>query len=98
MSTNPARIFGMYPKKGAIAVGSDADFAIIDPAKKGTVSVKTSHHKVDYNSFEGFKLHGMNVMTISRGKLIAKDNKYLGKLDHGQYLKRKKFDPKEWSV
>lgn len=98
MSTNPAKIFGMYPKKGAIAVGSDADLAIIDPAKKGTVSVKTSHHKVDYNSFEGFKLHGMNVMTVSRGKLIAKDNKYLGKLDHGQYLKRKKFDPAEWSV
>lgn len=98
MSTNPAKIFGMYPQKGAIAIGSDADLIMVDPKKKGAVSVKTSHHNVDYNSFEGAKLHGMCVMTVSRGKLIAKDNKFLGKLSHGKYLKRKKFDPKEWSV
>ncbi len=98
MSTNPAKIFGMFPKKGSIAIGSDADFTIIDPAKKGKISVKTSHHKVDYNSFEGFKLHGMNVMTVSRGRLIARDDKFLGAIDHGQYLKRNKFNPDEWSA
>ena len=98
VSANPAKIFGMYPSKGSVAIGADADLTIIDPLKKGEISVKTSHHKVDYNSYEGFALEGMAVMTISRGRLIAKDNKFLGTLGHGKYIKRKKFDPEEWSA
>ncbi len=98
ISTNPAKIFGLYPRKGSITIGADADLTIVDPLKKGEISVKTSHHKVDYNSYEGFALNGMAVMSISRGRLIAKDNKFLGTLGHGKYIKRKKFDPAEWSA
>ncbi|HNY11443.1 MAG TPA: dihydropyrimidinase [Candidatus Wallbacteria bacterium] len=98
ISTIPAKLFGMYPEKGSIAVGSDADLMFIDPGRKGIISFKTSHYKADYNSYEGFELEGMAVMTISRGKLIAKDNKFLGEKSHGKYVKRRKFDPIQWSV
>jgi len=98
ISTNPAKLFGMYPEKGSIAIGADADLTIIDPDRKAVISSKTSHYKADYNSYEGFALDGMAVMTVSRGKLIAKDNKFLGEKTHGKYVKRRKFDPAEWSI
>lgn len=94
LSTNPAKIFGLYPQKGTIAVGSDADFTIINPAKKGIITAKNTHHNVDYSAYEGFELNGMVDIVISRGKVIAKDNKFLGTKDHGKFLKRKKFNVK----
>ncbi len=92
MSTNPAKLFGLYPRKGVIAVGSDADFTLIDPGKKGVITASDLNYKTDYSAYEGFALDGMVSMTISRGSVIAKDNKFLGVKTHGKYMKRSKFD------
>lgn len=91
LSTNPAKIFGLYPKKGKIAVGADADITIINPNKKGIVSFKNSHHNVDYSAYEGLNLNGMVDIVISRGKVIAKENKFVGSKNHGRFIKRNKF-------
>jgi dihydropyrimidinase len=96
MSTNPAKIFGLYPQKGAIAIGSDADIVIFDPRKKGKISAKTTHHNVDYSAFEGLELNGMPVLVLSRGQIIAKNDTFVGSKTHGKFLKRRKFDPREW--
>eukprot|EP00997_Jenningsia_sp_PLL12_P012039 NODE_988_length_1334_cov_134.341634_g816_i0.p1 GENE.NODE_988_length_1334_cov_134.341634_g816_i0~~NODE_988_length_1334_cov_134.341634_g816_i0.p1 ORF type:complete len:366 (+),score=117.18 NODE_988_length_1334_cov_134.341634_g816_i0:31-1098(+) len=69
-STNAARIFNLYPKKGVIAVGSDADIAIINPNVKRTISVKSHYQKVDYNIWEGWEVAGVTVATVSRGELV----------------------------
>lgn len=98
MATNPAKLFGMYPQKGSIAVGSDADFTIIDPKKNGKITLENTHYKGDYCSYEGVALHGMCVKTVLRGKLIAEGSKFLGALKYGKFLKRKKFDPADWSA
>lgn len=92
ISTNPARIFGLYPEKGAIAPGSDADLLIMDPHKKGKVSKATSHHNVDYSAFEGFELEGMPALVISRGEIVSRDNKFIGAKGRGKFIKRKKYD------
>src|SRR6266478_6163809 len=87
-STAPARIFGMYPKKGAIAAGSDADLVIWDPGALYTISAQTHHMRVDYSMFEGFEVKG-NVRTVmSRGEVIVDGGQWLGKAGRGQYLKR----------
>ncbi|MBI4801656.1 MAG: dihydropyrimidinase [Elusimicrobia bacterium] len=91
-ATNPARIFGLYPEKGSIAPGSDADLLIMDPAKKWKISRETSHHKVDYSAFEGFELEGMPAIVISRGEVLARYNKFTGAAGRGKFIKRKKFD------
>jgi len=94
-STNPARLFGLYPHKGTISVGADADLVLYDPKKKGTVSVKTSKHNVDYSAFEGFKLEGLPVLTLSRGEIVAKDGEFVGKKARGRYIKRARFETHE---
>jgi dihydropyrimidinase len=87
-STAPARIFGMYPKKGAIAAGSDADLVIWDASSLYTISAQTHHMRVDYSMFEGFEVKG-NVRTVmSRGEVIVDGGQWLGKAGRGQYLKR----------
>lgn len=96
IATNPAKIFGLYPQKGTIAIGSDADIVIFDPNKKSTISAKTHHMKVDYSAFEGLEIQGMPVYTISRGKIIAKDYKFIGDYSWGKFIKRKRFDPAQW--
>ncbi len=92
VSTKPAKIFGLYPKKGTIAVGADGDIVIIDPNKKVKITKSMLHENVDYTPYEGFELQGYPIMTISRGKIIAKDNKFIGEKGYGQFLKRKKID------
>ncbi|HUI80705.1 MAG TPA: dihydropyrimidinase [Bryobacteraceae bacterium] len=88
VSTTPARIFGMYPKKGEIAPGSDADLVIWDPAASHTISAKTHHMRVDYSLFEGFEVKGNARTVISRGEVIVDRGQFLGKLGRGQYLRR----------
>ncbi|EKY25797.1 dihydropyrimidinase [Clostridium celatum] len=88
-STNPAKIFGIYPKKGTIAIGSDADIVIIDPNKEVILSSKDLHSNVDYSAYEGIKVKGYPIMTILRGKIIVRDNKFIGEKGDGMYLKRK---------
>lgn len=89
-STNVAKIFGMYPKKGTIAVGSDADLVLYDANKEVTITKDVLHENVDYTAFEGVKVSGYPVMTLSRGDVIAKDGEYIGENNRGQFIKRGK--------
>lgn len=87
-STNAAKVYGMYPQKGTIAVGSDADLVVFDPNKELTLTHSILNENVDYTPFEGFKLKGYPVATISRGEVVARDGKYVGKEGRGQFIKR----------
>jgi dihydropyrimidinase len=87
-STAPARIFGMYPKKGEIAAGSDADIVIWDPNARHTISSKTHHMRVDYSMFEGFEVQGNARTVISRGEVVIDGGKWHGKAGRGAYLRR----------
>ena len=88
-STNPAKLFGLYPEKGTIAVGSDADIVIWDPEKEFTISANTHHMAVDYSMYEGIKVNGKADIVISRGEIIIQDEKFTGKAGRGKYIKRK---------
>jgi dihydropyrimidinase len=87
-STNPARIFGLYPRKGALLSGSDADIVIWDPEKKVTYGVAQTHQRTDYNLYEDWELIGMPEKVFLRGKLIVDGKEWLGKAGDGQFLKR----------
>jgi dihydropyrimidinase len=87
-STAPARIFGMYPQKGEIAPGSDADIVIWDPKTIYTISSKTHHMRVDYSMFEGYEVKGNARTVISRGEVIVDGGEFLGKKGRGNYLRR----------
>ncbi len=91
VSTAPARLFGLYPQKGTIAVGSDADLIIFDPEAEFTISQSSQYQNVDYNPYEGFKGRGVPQKVYSRGSLIFENNKYTGKPGHGRFQKRKSF-------
>jgi dihydropyrimidinase len=87
-STTPARMFGLYPQKGTIAVGSDADLVIFDPAKPHTISASTHHMRTDYSCYEGLEVAGSVDTVLSRGKVIISGNQYLGRKGDGRYLRR----------
>lgn len=87
-STNPARIFGLYPRKGALLPGSDADLAIWDPERRLTYGVKKAQHRTDYNLFEGWELTGFPVKVFLRGRLIVDDDQWRGEAGGGRYLYR----------
>ena len=90
-STAAAKTFGLFPRKGTIAIDSDADIVIFDPQRKETISVNnacTHHMNVDYNAYEGFEVTGFTETVLSRGKVIIKDCEYVGKKGDGQFLKR----------
>ena len=87
-STTPAKMFGLYPRKGTIAAGSDADIVIWDPEKEYTISAHTHHMCTDYSMFEGKKMKGNAETVFSRGEVIVKENKFLGKSGRGQFVKR----------
>jgi len=88
VSTAPARIFGMYPKKGVLAPGSDADIVLWDPAAAYTISAATQAMRVDYSMFEGFKVRGNARDVYSRGELIVSNGKFIGRPGRGRYLRR----------
>ena len=88
VSTAPARIFGMYPKKGVLKPGSDADIVLWDPAAEHTISAATHHMRVDYSMFEGFKVKGNARDVYSRGELIVSKGEFIGNPGRGQYLRR----------
>ncbi|MBS4207930.1 dihydropyrimidinase [Bacillus sp. FJAT-50079] len=91
ISTRSAKLFGLYPKKGTIAVGVDADIVIFDPTIERTISAGTHHMAVDYNAFEGMKVTGEPISVLSRGKFVIRDKQFVGKVGAGQYLKRAKY-------
>jgi dihydropyrimidinase len=88
VSTNPAKIFGMYPKKGSINPGSDADLVVFDPNKKVTLHATDLQTNCDWSPFEDWKLTGYPQTTISRGKVVVSDGEFIGDCGHGQFLKR----------
>lgn len=87
-STNPAKIFGLYPRKGALLPGSDADLVIWDPEKKVKYGLAHSHQRTDYNLYEGWELVGYPEKVFLRGKLIVDGDQWLGKAGEGRFLKR----------
>ncbi len=88
VSTAPAKLFGLYPRKGTIAVGSDADIVIFDPNETHTIGVATHHMRVDYSMFEGTKVKGTTKTVLSRGRMIIENGKFVGRAGTGQFLKR----------
>lgn len=87
-ATNPAKLFGLYPKKGTISIGCDADLVLFDPHKKVSLTKDILHEHVDYTAYEGFELKGYPVMTIARGEIIVRNNTFVGKKGRGQFIKR----------
>jgi len=91
VSTAPARLFGLWPRKGTIAIGSDADLVIFDPHQERTLAKENLHTKVDYSPYEHITVRGYPVMTIARGRIIVKDNEFVGQVGAGEFLERKPF-------
>ncbi|HEX9004070.1 MAG TPA: dihydropyrimidinase [Blastocatellia bacterium] len=87
-STAAAKIFGLFPKKGTIAVGSDADIVIFDPNREQTISAATHHMRVDYSAYEGWTVKGVTEVVLSRGSVIVENGEWKGKAGGGQFLKR----------
>jgi dihydropyrimidinase len=88
VATNAAKIMGLYPRKGALAVGSDADITILDPSRRGKVR-KEDLHETDYSPWEGHDIFAWPVTTILRGTIVVADGRFLGKEGAGRYLPRK---------
>src|SRR5213083_1020212 len=91
VSTTPAKLFGLYPRKGTIAVGSDADLVIFDPNREHTISAKTHHMRVDYSMFEGIKIKGAPKTVFSRGRTVIESGKFVGRPGSGQFLRRQTY-------
>ena len=87
-STSPAKIFGMFPRKGTIAPGSDADIVVFNPARTQTLSVNSLHMKVDYNPYEGREVRGVSEIVISRGNVIVDNGAFTGRAGAGSFIRR----------
>lgn len=88
-STNPAKLFGLYPQKGSIRIGADADLVIFDPNKKSTISTTSLNTDCDWSPYEGKKISGAPIYTLSCGRIIVKNNQFIGQPGQGRFLKRK---------
>jgi dihydropyrimidinase len=91
VSTAPAKLFGLYPRKGTIAVGSDADLVIFDPDEQQVISAKTHHMRVDYSMFEGIQITGVPKTVLSRGLTVIDSGKFAGRPGAGQFLRRQTY-------
>jgi dihydropyrimidinase len=91
LCTNPAKLFGLYPRKGTLAVGSDGDVVVFDPEKKVTISAQTHHSRSDYNLYEGTEVQGSPEVVLLRGNVIVEGDQLLAKPGSGQFIKRAKF-------
>jgi dihydropyrimidinase len=88
VSTAPAKLFGLYPRKGTIAIGSDADIVVFDPDAEHVISAKTHHMRVDYSMFEGIRVKGAPKIVLSRGRTLIENGKFVGKPGAGEFIKR----------
>jgi dihydropyrimidinase len=88
LSTRPAKLFGLFPRKGTIAVGSDADLIIFDPAYRGVISARSQHINSDYSGFEGFAVEGRPAVVTVRGKIQVREGSFVGERGRGQLLRR----------
>src|SRR6202047_2480667 len=91
VSTTPAKLFGLYPRKGTIAVGSDADLVIFDPNEEQVISAKTHHMRVDYSMFEGIQIKGVPKTVFSRGRAVIEGGKFVGRAGAGQFVRRQTY-------
>jgi len=92
ISTAPAKLFGMYPRKGSVSIGADADLVIYDPNRRRTISAATHHMAVDYSCYEGRQVQGASDVVLSRGSVIVRDGTFTGRKGHGQFIKRAPAD------
>ena len=92
ISTAPAKLFGMYPRKGSVSVGADADLVIYDPNRRRTISAKTHHMDVDYSCYEGREVRGASDVVLSRGSVIVRNGEFTGRKGHGRFIKRSTAD------
>jgi dihydropyrimidinase len=92
ISTAPAKLFGMYPRKGSVSVGADADLVIYDPNRRRTISATTHHMDVDYSCYEGREVQGASDVVLSRGSVIVRNGEFTGKKGHGRFIKRSTAD------
>jgi dihydropyrimidinase len=92
-STNIAKILGLYPKKGAVLVGADADLVVWDPKRKKTISAKTQQSIIDYNVFEGIEVTGLPRFTLTRGKVAVTEDKVSAEQGHGEFVRREPNNP-----
>jgi dihydropyrimidinase len=81
-------MFGLYPRKGVIAPGADADIVVYDPTATQTLSAATHHMNVDYSAYEGMRINGAVAVTISRGQVVVADGQFRGSAGHGSFLSR----------
>ncbi|MEM1305054.1 MAG: amidohydrolase family protein, partial [Planctomycetota bacterium] len=88
-STQAAKLFGLFPRKGTIAPGSDADLVVYDPDYRGVISAATHQSDTDYNAFEGFEIEGRPSVVTVRGEVMVRDGEFVGQLGHGRFLARK---------
>ncbi len=93
VSATPAKLFGLFPRKGTIAVGSDADMIIFDPKADQILSKGMSLSRADYTPYEGMKVRGATWLVIQRGRMIAREGKVMGRPGGGEFLPRSKFTP-----
>jgi dihydropyrimidinase len=87
--TAPARIFGLYPRKGALVPGADADIVVFDPRREITLSRAVLHENCDYTPYDGFRLRGYPVLTMLRGQVIVRDGQFVGQPGDGRFLPRR---------
>jgi len=92
-STTPARLFGLYPRKGVIAPGSDADIVLYDPAAHSTLGVETHHMNMDYSAYQGIEIAGKVDTVLSRGSVVIAGGEFHGRKGHGQFLRRGRSEP-----
>src|SRR5438128_3434117 len=91
LATNPAKLFGLYPRKGTVAVGSDADLVVFDPEKQVTISAASHHSKVHYNLFEGTRVTGSPEVVLLRGHVLVENDELVASPGIGRFVKRAQF-------
>lgn len=90
-ATNPAKLFGLYPRKGSLVVGADADIVLFDPDRERTLSAKTHHMRMDYNLYEGMRVRGVPAAVWVRGRQVVDGDRFTGAPGSGQFLRRERF-------